>query len=630
MVTLDVLRQVEFGGNQPVIVTDPSGKQTTLTAWDCLSRPWSYSRNNERQLLALQYRLGTADDTPLTNGERDRFEAMIRACKQDRKLYPHAPGVQVPLSASDRAQMDKTIRDLPALVRALLRHGATDEWTKHYVKFCLRSVDGTNLKSNGEMGRADHWPRIFASYPHSVALMDECNLTKRFGAIDPELVQDENGLLRVKVDGAFQNIFGPGYEEMLRSFKAKTTGYGRHDVFGGVGIRTWNSIDVRDPFENLPVYQTLTQRQLKEKFPGCTLPKVGSWGIAFSANRQIPDRDGRLHALESHGFFYVLVPDGDSHKVYPIGFQSRTLPDGGALDGLRRISIGEEAGVHYPDEGDTLTQRVRGLVGFELSPEEVEALKTELKKKLVAARKGKLIFQTMGSNCAFFAAQMAHRVLLTRLLAHFEEGTRGLLLKALDHLDDAAVYRLVLSRVEQLALVADRDALHSLIGDAGQLLQRVLGTQSLPVITKDELGRVLAKETRPTEAEIANLAQSIAKLVQFGFHSVQFYRASTFNMFAKRPLIGPLLNFISKERPNLGLLWEPIRRVIFHAFLFILGYWVPRSIGDRRYALVAHPLLRRHELHLPPALFQFNKAKSQKAAEAARLFAQINSNPSGA
>lgn len=502
----------------------------------------------DRQRISLMYRTHMAQPSPAPVAE---FTKMIADRKKDKSLFPGGDGK---LTESDKAKIDEVCTKYPLFAKALLKD---KQWTGDFIKFCLRSGIAVD---------------VFVLLPNESKWMMDHHLDKRYGAIDPSMVQiqkrDGVMVLSLKMNGVFQRVQGDFKHEpanldcdfkgkhytydwtiaqVCDQIQAKTHSY-EHVEVTHKGIIAFNAIELgvynqktgkvdrvnpkdKDWLSQLPTLKSVTLKELQDRYPDQKINlKKGESGFIVRVNRAKAD----LNLIHNHAFAEFVIPDPahpGKYLLYPMGFQPTSLPDN-KWDMLKMFQHSLPAGLHYPDEGIYLLQRQHAGLFFTLRPDEYPLLMRELSKFLTKVQEGKKCFQSFDRNCARFVQRLFNKVLGQRFfqpLSHIaktvlpEKKVHILMKRIVQDQDNQALEELldsVLSNLCQGNHVGRLNKLMDVCLDSLALTMRTtkqellgkLGPIDLAEVLKQMNGAALAQKNGKKLAMLAHLNQQFFRV----------------------------------------------------------------------------------------------------------------------
>lgn len=185
-------------------------------------------------------------------------------------------------------------------------------------------------------------------------------------------------------------------------------------------------------WKELPTIEVLTLKQVREKFG----PHLDGrqWSIAAIATRQRANLDFE----GAHAYSSIAIPIGQGrYAVYAFGKYSVKFPQ----DLLRAfLNIGQtsEATIACPDENVFYTHRQRSHYCLTISEKQGLAYLESVKKDMLIARAGNLVYQIESENCAKWAHQKiesivgAHRIPNVFQMPFLRSQPNGVMLKLFD------------------------------------------------------------------------------------------------------------------------------------------------------------------------------------------------------
>lgn len=224
-------------------------------------------------------------------------------------------------------------------------------------------------------------------------------------------ILDEN--TRVRLPFAYELTVG----KIIDIFARKNIDPGNLEFFQSCGITNWNTrelgrynahtedyerIDLhennKDWLFQLPALELLSLKQVKERYGIDNLTSDQFIAVAMST-RESASLDINL----SHGYFSFLIFDESEQKyrVLPMGKFAKHFPSN-ILEKALFLTNTVESRIVYPDENSFYSHRQQASAAFVLSKEEGRELMEKVRKDLIAAHKGNMVFQFAGENCAWW------------------------------------------------------------------------------------------------------------------------------------------------------------------------------------------------------------------------------------
>lgn len=286
----------------------------------------------------------------------------------------------------------------------------------------------------------------FVEYHGTYKRMNECLLLgwigrfgKNFFSIENENTEHgERKVVKIMMDGTKVNLldeekwvtFDGHLEKSIKSvlevFKAKNNQAGDFAVFEEGGIRRFN-VHVHDKFnpetklyepihlfnpnaswwEHYPVFERISRQELLRRYPKA-VNEEGKWGEAdtslgtnkwlvvekASSQKEFLDLDG------SHGYMdiYIPTPSGE-YILYPFGKFASNFPRG-FLGRLKFIVGTFISKISFGDENHCYFFRQHGAIPYAVGEQKSKTLMDEIRKDILLAREGNLVFQFPWENCS--------------------------------------------------------------------------------------------------------------------------------------------------------------------------------------------------------------------------------------
>lgn len=238
-------------------------------------------------------------------------------------------------------------------------------------------------------------------------------VTLPFEGRDVSILDDQKYIL-------FRGNYALTIREIFEEFAKKREGTSNLE-FMGEGIINWNAFlwgwwdaDIQDyhvvDFEQaewwkqLPVFEILSLKEAREKF-GAKLDGR-QWNVAATAKRERANLDFE----GAHAYSTLSIPIGDGrYAVYPFGKYATKFPPS-LIRALLNIGHTSDATVAYPDENVYYTHRQRSSYSFAFNEQQGLAYMESVKRDMLLARAGNLIYQIESENCAKWAHQKIEEV----------------------------------------------------------------------------------------------------------------------------------------------------------------------------------------------------------------------------
>jgi len=235
-------------------------------------------------------------------------------------------------------------------------------------------------------------------------------------------------LLNESKEVTLENDWNLTVKKVLDMFANKNNDPERVEFFGeGVGLSNWHvhkhgrfnpttnkydCIDYSKPeyWWDFPVFEKITKKQLEDRY---RLPEItgeiptGHWVALAKSTRQ----RASLDVDESHGYLGVAIPCADGkYQIFDFGKFAETFPTG-AIARTFFITDTLKSRISYPDENTFYSHRQKASVPHVLTPEKGRQLMDVLRRYLILAREGNLVFQFAWENCAYLPQKVLEKTL---------------------------------------------------------------------------------------------------------------------------------------------------------------------------------------------------------------------------
>lgn len=374
-----------------------------------------------QRTAALQYRIESAnggqDLSPLQQEMKDRLLALAAQWKSSVSFL-----VLKELSPRDIEKLERACQ-YPNFIRTLfIDKGLQDKFfswairdnmpVDHFVQFpatCARIKSAVLAARIGRLGN-ELFPLV--KQPTSQDGVTEKVLMLPFDVghnkIEYHSILDESK--EINVHGTWKLTI----KKILDIFSYKNRNVGDLELFKTTGITVWNAFEIGrwnpeksvyeridlyndDWWNELPVLEELTKSELEKKYN--TPLEEGQWLICGKSSRQSNDLD--LDGV--HGFMEIAIPTDDGkYRTYPFANFPSTFPHT-TIDLLFFLADTRPGKISYPDENVFYSHRQIASYPLAISREEGEMVMSSIRKDIISARYGDIIFQFAGDNCAFWA-----------------------------------------------------------------------------------------------------------------------------------------------------------------------------------------------------------------------------------
>lgn len=272
---------------------------------------------------------------------------------------------------------------------------------------------------------------VFVQYPALQQKLVECALPGRISRVGPQQLRiqlrdlsagiaekvvtlpfegKEISLLDESASVTLRGNYILTIKEVFEIFRNKKNAIGNLEFLHN-GVTNWNAhllawwdadsrthrtIDLGSSgwWQQLPATEVLSKEQAAERY-GVDLDGV-QWNIAACATRS----RRTLAPIGSHAFFEIAVPMADTrYTVFSFGkFALKWATT--AWENLVAFTDNHEATIAYPDENIFFTNRQHARRSFVVTPEVGMSVMEAIRRDMLNARYGTLIYQWEGDNCA--------------------------------------------------------------------------------------------------------------------------------------------------------------------------------------------------------------------------------------
>lgn len=365
-----------------------------------------------QRIIALRYRLGHSNGgLVLTALQPDILRDLEKTARTWKKLRP---------LLYEKVLKDRDLRQL--------------EHASCYPEFAeLLLIDRSLRERFFDWVLRDHnSAEIFILFPALTKKIVECNLNGRLGRMGarhlcicrvPSSEGDLQQIVTLMVEGHNYSILDENAVVQLRGnyrlsirdifniFKNKSVEMGNLEVLKD-GVVNWNThyygyydadqnkiieIDLEDRewWKQLPLFEVLSKEQAQMRY-GWHLNGI-NWNAAATASRGSPS----LNYEESHAYLELAIPLGDDgrYAIYDFGKLAYKYP-ANEFEKLAMFADNLHATIAYPDENVYYTHRQHVNHSFCLTHHEGARLMHSIKKDLLEAREGNVVYQIESDNCA--------------------------------------------------------------------------------------------------------------------------------------------------------------------------------------------------------------------------------------
>lgn len=225
----------------------------------------------------------------------------------------------------------------------------------------------------------------------------------------------EENLLEEERVILFRGNYSLTLREIFQIFENKQFEPGRLEYLQE-GIINWNShclgwwdaetqsfrqinLNHKEWWKELPILEKLSLKEARQKFGSHLTGR--EWNIALISSRLTPDLDFN----NTHSYTSLAVPQQDgTYVVYPFGKYATTFPRS-VLEALFTLGKTLDATVAYPEENIYYTHRQKARLSFAVNQEEAFLYLESIRKDLLLARDGHLVYQIESENCARWVFQ---------------------------------------------------------------------------------------------------------------------------------------------------------------------------------------------------------------------------------
>ncbi len=224
------------------------------------------------------------------------------------------------------------------------------------------------------------------------------------------------------LDESKEVVLRGGYKltinKVMEAFRNKNNDVGCLEFLGKQGISNWHchelgrwnpekgiveQIDLSEEnglwWEQLPVFETIDVEKAKSRY-GIASLEQGQWVVVAKSTRESPSLD----IDRSHGYLEVLIPAEEGYNVYPLGKFAKNFPRS-LLQKAMVLANTVEARIQYPDENPYYSHRQQATAPYVTTEEKGKAVMESIRKDLLQAREGNIVFMFGWENCAFWPQQ---------------------------------------------------------------------------------------------------------------------------------------------------------------------------------------------------------------------------------
>lgn len=284
---------------------------------------------------------------------------------------------------------------------------------------------------------------VFVQFPSTCKLLKTCLFSGRLGRFAQEClsivrknssegtkkvvtmpfeVQKDTGLetknisiLKSKKEVIFKGDYKVKIKDIFEDFKEKKDSPGKFEFFDGK-ISNFNSsefgwwnpqkedydrIDLSKKdsewWKDLPVFETLSEQKLKERY-GIAEFITGNWVAIACSTRE----SASLNIRNSHAYLKMAIPnESGDYSIYPFGRFPAEFPNT-LIKQVSFLADTTKAKASYPDENVFYSHRQHAYKPLMLSLEKGKALMEKVRSDLLQSREGQTVFQFCGENCAYW------------------------------------------------------------------------------------------------------------------------------------------------------------------------------------------------------------------------------------
>lgn len=364
----------------------------------------------QRRVIALKYRLeginGGLDEETDQEHNRNLLEKMAADWKLNEVVFSDKELTgedleKIELAARHREFADLLIQDQAARQEFFTWAMRDRNEVKPYIQFpaTQQKIASSNLQ--GRIGRMGG-EQLQISVQDADGVQEKI-LTLPFEGQMINILNDQTVI-------TFRGNFKLTIAEVFEVFRNKNTRVGDLEFLKD-GITNWNVhelgwwnadknayevVDISKPgwWKQLPFLEILTKKQAKNRY-GLHLDGI-TWSAAASATRG----SASLDFDQTHAFLEMAIPmTNGKYAIYDFGKFATQFPSS-FMEVLSMLCRTVPATVAFPDENIYYTHRQHALHSFALTPDQGLKLMDSIRRDLIKARAGNLVYQIESENCA--------------------------------------------------------------------------------------------------------------------------------------------------------------------------------------------------------------------------------------
>ncbi len=212
---------------------------------------------------------------------------------------------------------------------------------------------------------------------------------------------------------------------MIDVFANKNKRAGDLEFIGNQGITKWKPLEWGGAeymneengrwWEQIPAHETLDLDTIKARY-GIKDVNDDQWIVVAKSTRE----SCSLDVSRAHGYFEIMVPKGTGeYDLYPFGKFAKKFPSS-AIQQFLFVTHTVESAIEYPDENTFYSHRQKASAPFAIDEDKGVELMEMIRKDVVEAEKGNIVFQFGWENCSWWPQKK-----LEELLGKKEEEDNG-------------------------------------------------------------------------------------------------------------------------------------------------------------------------------------------------------------
>ncbi|NGX43062.1 MAG: hypothetical protein K940chlam7_01353 [Chlamydiae bacterium] len=435
-------KPVKFGADKKTLEEQKAHFQSLLETVKDTRNSLNEKQQNEldRRIIGLRYRMegmnGGLDSLEFSKVQEKELEILVSLAKEWKEGYDRYQVTKIDEGGEEEAKLkqaccypefvtllevDKSLRD--SFFRWALRDNCG---VNEFVQF---PATCTKLKEAYLAGRVGLFAKQFKWMDRQKVgegVVEEKVMTLPFMTQNgTKLERKSISILDEDRKVNLKGNFEVSIKEVFEVFSKKNSNPGYLEFFGENGIENW-SVDGLEWWDNdnkravqvdiskrnsewwkeLPVFMTLSKEDLKERYAIEDVPEERQWIVVTKATRET----ATLDVDKSHGYTEVLIPNDDGTYIcYPFGKYPIKFPTT-MLQQCLFIADTVEARIQYPDENPFFSQRQQAATPYFINADKGRRFMEEIRRELVKAQKGNVIFQFAWENCAWWAQNLLEKL----------------------------------------------------------------------------------------------------------------------------------------------------------------------------------------------------------------------------